>query len=252
VRINKFLAEAGLASRRQADTLIAAGRVSVNGTRITSMGLQVNPETDEVRVDGEPVALQPKLEYWIMNKPAGYLTTVRDPFGRPTVMDLLPHQKTRVYPVGRLDLDTSGLLFFTNDGDLALALTHPRHFVEKVYRAKVRGTPANETLHALETGIRLQDGITSPAKVEIEGVENGNAIIRLTIHEGRKRQVRRMLGTCGYPVITLHRLAVGPLWLGDVKSGEIRRPTPEELNQLLKLKVAVQREGITHAGQGQD
>jgi pseudouridine synthase len=231
-----LLAEAGLASRRQADIIIAAGRVSVNGNVSTTMGLQIDPEKDEVIVDGQRVELQPILEYWIMNKPVGYLTTVRDPFGRPTVMDLLPNLKTRVYPVGRLDLDTSGLLFFTNDGDLALALTHPRHLVEKVYRAEVKGIPTREKLQMLEDGIELQDGMTAPAKAEIEGTENGNAIIRLTIREGRKRQVRRMLGTIGYPVINLHRLAVGPLRLGAVKPGEIRRPTEMELTELLKLK----------------
>lgn len=256
MRINKFLADAGLASRRQADVMIATGRVSVNGMVVTSMGLQIDPEKDEVKVDGEPITLQPGLEYWIMNKPIGYLTTVHDPFGRPTVMDLLPSLKTRVYPVGRLDLDTSGLLFFTNDGDLALALTHPRHLVEKVYCAKVKGIPTQEKLRALEAGIQLLDGKTAPAKIKIEAEESGNAIIRLTIREGRKRQIRRMLGTSGYPVITLHRLAVGPLWLGTVKSGEIRRPTEAELNELLKLKEkllnAVQTGGNKNAGKSQN
>lgn len=254
MRINKFLAEAGLTSRRGADEMIAAGRVAVNGVTVTSMGLHVDPETDEVKVDGVRVRHKSNLEYWIMNKPTGYLTTVRDPFGRPTVMDLLPPLETRVYPVGRLDLDTSGLLFFTNDGDLALALTHPRHLVEKVYRAKVRGIPPKDVIRALEEGIRLQDGMTAPAKVKIEGEENGNAILRLTIREGRKRQVRRMLGTTGYPVITLHRLAVGPLRLGNIKPGELRRPTETELNELFQLKKRLLSStgGNQNAGEGQN
>lgn len=236
MRLNKVLADAGIASRRQADQIIAAGRVRVNGIVVTAMGQSVDPAKDQVTVDGRVLVMPEQFEYWIMNKPAGYLTSVGDPFGRPTVMDLLPPIKARIYPVGRLDLDTSGLLFFTNDGDLALALTHPRHLVEKVYQAKVKGTPSPIALKRLAEGVDLEDGRTAPAKVEIEAVENGNAIVRLTIREGRKRQVRRMLGTVGHPVITLHRLAVGPVWLGSVAPGQVRRPTPEELDALLQLK----------------
>jgi len=234
--LNKFLADAGISSRRQADRIIAAGRVRVNGAVITEMGYMVDPEKDQVTVDGQALILPEKFEYWIMHKPAGYLTSVGDPFGRPTVMDLLPSMQARIYPVGRLDLDTSGLLFFTNDGELALALTHPRHWVEKVYQAKVKGIPSQGTLKRLAEGVDLEDGRTAPAKVEIEAAENGYAIVRLTIREGRKRQVRRMLRTVGHPVVALHRLAVGPLWLGPLAPGKIRRPTPEELDALLQLK----------------
>ncbi|HOP75454.1 MAG TPA: pseudouridine synthase [Bacillota bacterium] len=236
VRLNKVLADAGIASRRQADRIIAAGRVRVNGIVVTEMGYSIDPTKDQVTVDGQMLVMPEKFEYWIMNKPAGYLTSVGDPFGRPTVMDLLPPMKARIYPVGRLDLDTSGLLFFTNDGDLALALTHPRHLVEKVYQAKVKGIPSQGTLKRLAEGVDLEDGRTAPAKVEIEAAENGYAIVRLTIREGRKRQVRRMLRTVGHPVVALHRLAVGPLWLGPLAPGKIRRPTPEELDALLQLK----------------
>lgn len=238
MRLNKLLAVAGVASRRQADQLIAAGRVWVNGVKIIEMGVQVDPQQDRVVVDDQPVLFQIETEkvHYIMHKPVGYLTTVSDPFGRPTVMELLPEHEKRVYPVGRLDLNTSGLLFFTNDGQLALALTHPRHLVEKTYLAKVKGVPSPQNLKQLAEGIELSDGLTAPAQVNIEGRENGNAILSLIIREGRKRQVRRMLLAVGHPVISLSRQAMGPLVLGDLRPGQVRRPTPEELAQLLSLK----------------
>jgi pseudouridine synthase len=242
MRLNKFLAEAGIASRRQADQMIREGRVLLNGHIITEMGVQVNPLSDKVMLDGRPVVLISKYEYLIVNKPPGFLTTVSDPFGRLTVMDLLPPGNTRLYPVGRLDLDTSGLLFFTNDGELALALTHPRHLVEKVYRAKVLGVPDEQKLQILATGVLLEDGLTAPAKVALEGIENGNAIIKITIREGRKRQVKRMMAAIGHPVVSLHRIAVGPLELGDIKPGECRLLTGIELEQLNRLKMRMQAE----------
>lgn len=236
MRLNKFLAEVGVASRRQADRMIADGRISVNGVSVTTLGLQIDPARDRVLVDGKPLQPLHRTEYLILNKPVGYLCTVHDPFGRPTVMDFIPNLGTRVYPVGRLDLDTSGLLFFTNDGVLSLALTHPRHWVEKVYQAKVRGAPTREKLQMLSRGIDLEDGRTAPAKIEIESQANGNAIIRLVLREGRKRQVRRMLSAIDHPVLELKRLAMGPLWLGDLEPGKIRRPTERELHELMALK----------------
>jgi len=235
-RLNKYLAQAGVASRRQADLLIQAGRIRVNGAIVSEMGIQINPEVDLVEVDGRPVKKRMKYEYLILHKPPGYLSTVRDPFGRPTVIDLLPKTESRLYPVGRLDLDTSGLLFFTNDGDLALALTHPRHLVEKVYQAKVSGIPTGSELKELAQGILLEDRLTAPAKIALDRVENGNAIIIITLREGRKRQVKRMMLTIGHPVLSLHRKAMGPLTLGELKPGEYRRPTESELSELLKLK----------------
>ena len=151
-------------------------------------------------------------------------------------MNLLPQGNTRLYPVGRLDLDTSGLLFFTNDGELALALTHPRHLVEKIYQVKVSGIPDTQKLQSLVTGVLLGDGLTAPAKVALEGIENGNAIIKITIREGRKRQIKRMMLAVGHPVISLHRAAVGPLRLGDLRQGEYRNPTDSELKELNQLK----------------
>jgi pseudouridine synthase len=236
MRLNKFLAQAGIASRRQADQMIKEGRVLVNDQIITEMGIQVNPAIDQISIAGQPVVLKAEYEYLILNKPPGFLSTVSDPFGRPTVMHLLPRGNTRLYPVGRLDLDTSGLLFFTNDGELALALTHPRHLVEKVYRVKVNGIPNEQKLQDLATGVLLGDGLTAPAKVALEGMENGNAIIKITIREGRKRQIKRMMLAVGHPVVSLHRAAVGPLTLGDLKPGEYRKPSEIELKELYRLK----------------
>ncbi|MGE5583248.1 MAG: pseudouridine synthase [Bacillota bacterium] len=239
MRLNKFLAQAGVASRRQADQLIKEGRLTVNGRVITEVGVLVDPLNDEIKFDGRTVVMEPEFEYLILHKPPGFLSTVRDPFGRPTVMDLLPKNKTRLYPVGRLDLDTSGLLFFTNDGELALALTHPRHLVEKVYRVKVKGVPSRQELQRLAAGIMLDDGMTAPAKIALEAVENGNAIIGIKIREGRKRQIKRMMRAIGHPVLSLHRLEVGPLKLGGLKPGQYRHPTTSELEELSRLKKLV-------------
>lgn len=235
-RLNKFLAQTGVASRRQADNLIMTGRVKVNGAIVLEMGVQIEPQKDLVEVDGRIVKERTEYEYLILHKPPGYLTTVRDPFQRPTVIDLLPKTESRLYPVGRLDLDTSGLLFFTNDGDLALALTHPRHLVEKVYKVKVFGIPTDLKLRELSQGILLDDGWTAPAKIAIDRIENGNAIIMITLKEGRKRQVKRMMKAVGNPVLSLQRIAMGPLALGKLKPGEWRRLSETELKQLIKLK----------------
>jgi len=242
-RLNKFLAQAGIASRRQADRLIEAGKVSVNGLICSNLGVQIDPEQDRVRVEGKLVEIKQAYEYWLLNKPPGYLTTVNDPFRRATVMELIPKTTVRLYPVGRLDLDTSGLLLFTNDGEVALALTHPRHLVEKIYLAKVLGVPNQNAVRDLENGIILSDGATSPAKIAIEKVENGNAIVRIILREGRKRQVKRMLQAVGHLVLELKRIAMGPLVLGDLKEGVARQLNPTEIGNLLELKKLVPKEG---------
>lgn len=240
MRLNKFLAVSGISSRRQADQLIASGRVSVNGVIVNQMGFQVEPEHDQVTVDGKPVSIKTNYEYLILNKPPGYLTTVTDPFGRSTVMGLLPPNiASRLYPVGRLDKDTSGLLFFTNDGDLALALTHPKHLVEKTYEVTVNGSPSAESLTRLTHGIELEDGPTAPAKIHVKTEQRGTTTLIVIIREGRKRQVKRMMQAIGHPVIKLHRIAMGPLSLGDLKLGATRRPTEKELQELLKLKESI-------------
>jgi 23S rRNA pseudouridine2605 synthase len=244
IRLNKFIAAAGLASRRQADLLIKQGQVQINGKTITELGIQVDPQFDLVTLGTQTIHPESTAEYLILNKPPGYLTTARDPFGRPTVMNLLPPLNSRVYPVGRLDFDTSGLLLFTNDGEIALALTHPRHLVEKVYLATVRGIPTNEALQKLAAGIFLEDGPTAPAKIGINSVNGGNAIVSLTIREGRKRQIKRMLQAIGHPVTQLQRIAMGPLTLGDLGLGCWRRLSKPELAALLKLKAQLKQKTI--------
>ncbi len=242
-RLNKFIANAGAASRRNADLLIKAGKVTVNGKVVAQMGIQIDPLVDRVAIDGVPVEVSGRYEYLVLYKPPGYLSTVKDPFNRPTVIDLLPekYKRLRVYPVGRLDMDTTGLLFFTNDGDLALALTHPRHLVEKVYQVKVQGVPASTQLVQLEKGIVLEDGITAPAKVGLESIEKGNAILRMVIREGRKRQIKRMMSAINHPVMALHRLRMGPLTLNGMKPGEIRKVNQSELQALFLLKETIKK-----------
>lgn len=254
-RLNKFLAHCGVASRRQAEQLILQGRVRRNGEVIRELGVQIDPTKDRIELDGKPLRSSSEWVYIILHKPPGYLTTVRDPFNRPTVMDLLPKTEARLYPVGRLDLDTSGLLFLTNDGDMALALTHPRHLVEKIYRVKVAGNPEPKLLEKLEQGIVLEDGPTAPARVAIENVEKGYAMVRVVLREGRKRQIKRMFKAIGHPVLELQRLAMGPLQLGDLPVGKFRVPTAAELNALQRLKAGLQNQGKhgkQNAGQGED
>jgi 23S rRNA pseudouridine2605 synthase len=225
MRLNAYLARAGVASRRGADELIKAGRVTVNG----EPG-QLNTfvqSRDRVRVDGELVALQ-RLAYVLLNKPAGVVTTARDPQGRPTVVELVPSEP-RVVPVGRLDVDTTGALLLTNDGPLAHRLAHPRYGVEKVYEATVEGAPTDDALQALRDGIDLEDGRTAPARVR-RLVPNR---IELAIHEGRNRQVRRMLEAVGHPVTQLHRAAYAGLTLEGLELGRWRELEPSEVEMLL-------------------
>lgn len=234
IRLAKYLAQCGVASRRKAEELIAAGLVQVNGETVRELGRKVDPETDRVTVEGRAVAPAQERIYLVLHKPAGYVTTVRDPWGRPTVMDLVPEKygRFRLFPAGRLDQNTTGLLFLTNDGEAALALTHPRYQVLKVYEALVQGVPKAGTLRRLREGIRLEDGITFPAKVDILRVEEGNATLRITVHEGRKRLIRRMCRAAGHPVLALKRVAIGPLVLGDLPPGKTRLLQPAEVKQL--------------------
>jgi 23S rRNA pseudouridine2605 synthase len=241
-RLNKFLAHAGVASRRQADQWIAAGRIRVNGEVVADLGRQIDPEKDRVLVDNQPVVTRAGYEYWMLNKPPGYLSTVRDPFQRPTVLDLLPASMARLYPVGRLDFDSSGLLLLTNDGDLTLVLTHPRHLIEKTYRVRVEGIPESGELQRLTDGVELRDGMTAPAKVHLAQTLPKEAVIEIIIREGRKRQVKRMFLEIGHRVLELERTAVGPLQLGNLKPGECRRLTEAELARLITLKERFQQE----------
>jgi 23S rRNA pseudouridine2605 synthase len=219
MRLNAFLARAGVASRRRADELILAGRVHVNG-QAGELNTVIGKH-DLVEVDGERVVRQP-LAHLLLHKPAGVVTTARDPHGRATVVGLVPSQP-RVVPVGRLDADTTGVLLLTNDGELAHRLAHPRYGVAKVYEADVEGAPSNDALEALRGGIELDDGRTAPAEVRVLSASRRHSRVELTLHEGRKHQVKRMLEAVGHPVRRLHRSRYAELDLSGLDAGEWRQ-----------------------------
>jgi 23S rRNA pseudouridine2605 synthase len=240
-RLARFLAHAGVASRRYAEELIAAGRVQVNGVTVTSQGVRIDATTDRITVDGRPIQAAVEHVYLLLNKPVGYVSTARDPQGRPTVLDLLPSEirQLRVYPVGRLDVDTSGLLLLTNDGDFALRLTHPRYEKEKHYEVLVQGQPTQEALVALQKGvvIREDDGQpfqTSPARVQLLRTVGNDSWLALTISEGHKRQIRRMLASVGLPVRHLQRVGIRGIGLQNLPVGKWRYLTPDEIHRLLQ------------------
>lgn len=233
MRLQKYLARCGVASRRACESYIQDGRVSVNGRVVTELGSKVDEAKDEVSVDGELIRLPDDHVTIMLHKPAGYVTTMSDPQGRPTVAELVPlGEYPGLYPVGRLDRDTTGLLLFTTDGELGNALLHPSKHVSKRYIAEVEGHPTKAELSQLERGVVLDDGPTAPAKVELLHSGKGS-IVALTIHEGRKRQVKRMLAAVGHPVTKLHRESFGNLSLGGLALGQWRELTPEELSGLI-------------------
>ena len=225
-RLQKVLARVGVGSRRVVEDLIAAGRISVNG-EIAILGARVQVDHDVVEVDGTQLSLKADAVTYLLNKPRGVITTASDPQGRPTVVEIVPDEP-RVYPVGRLDLDTEGLLLLTNDGAMAHRLTHPSFAIEKEYLAHVEGIPSRASLRQLREGIELDDGLTAPAAAATVGP----GLIRLTIHEGRNRQVRRMCEAVGHPVRRLVRTRIGPLMDQRLKPGEFRRLTTEEVLEL--------------------
>jgi pseudouridine synthase len=230
-RLQKVLAAAGYGSRRKCEELIASGRVKVNG-RIARLGDKVDPRRDRIFLDGVPVDLRQDKKYFLLNKPPGYITTVKDPRGRPTVMDLI-HEEGRLFPVGRLDKDTRGLLLITNDGYLAQKLTHPSHGVRKTYVVLAEGYPTPGALARLRGGVELEDGTTSPAEVRVKGRSGNRCLLEITIKEGRKRQVRRMCAAVGLKVLDLVRIRVGPLELKGVPEGSYRELTAGEVEKLL-------------------
>jgi len=232
IRLQKFLAQCGVASRRKAEEYIRNGKVRVNGRIVTEMGVKVSPD-DHVEVDGKPVKPEKKKVYIIMHKPRGYVTTVSDPEGRKTVLELVQEVKERVYPVGRLDYDTSGLLLLTNDGEFANMLMHPRHEILKVYIATVKGKPSDEAIERLKNGVKIDDYVTAPAFVRVLNVYENKTKLEITIHEGRNRQIRKMCEIIGHPVIRLKRIAYGSLDLGSLKPGEWRYLTDKEVKQLM-------------------
>jgi len=234
MRIHKALSENGIASRRKAEELIERGKVTVNG-HPAIIGQDINPDRDVVCVEGKRVYFQKKrdLYYIMLNKPRGYVTTMQDELGRKCVAELVDNVPARVYPVGRLDKDSEGLLLLTNDGDFANFIMHPRHHVSKTYRVTVRPSVSEEQLIALSTGVTLDDGYTTaPAQVEVETHETGRAVIRITINEGKNRQVRRMCDAVGLEVARLRRVSVGPIKLGMLQPGEWRMLKPIEVGAI--------------------
>ena len=232
-RLQKMIAAHGLTSRRGPEELICMGQVSLNGQVATEQGLRVT-DRDEICVNGELLAAKPSLRYIILHKPAGWITSMSDEKGRRTVCDLLTNVSERVYPVGRLDYDTSGLLLLTNDGELANRLTHPSHNVEKTYSVLIKGKISNEAIKKLREGVELADGLTSPARVRRLREKDQGTLIEIIIHEGRNRQVRRMLDAVGYEVLHLKRTALADLNLTDLPMGKYRDLTAIELAQLKK------------------
>lgn len=233
-RIQKILAQMGVTSRRKAEELIISGRVTING-RTAVIGMKADPERDHIKFDGKLLSTQEPKVYLIFNKPRGVITSISDPEGRPVVMDFLRDVKWRVFPVGRLDYDTEGLILLTNDGELANSIMHPSKKIPKVYLAKVKGSLDKDSMTKLTRGIMLEDGMTAPARVRKIRNLNNNSWIEITIYEGRKRQVRRMLETVGHPVLKLKRIAINGIYLGNLNPGDFRYLTKEEINHLKNI-----------------
>ncbi|MHB8172590.1 MAG: pseudouridine synthase [Thermincolia bacterium] len=231
-RLQKVLAQAGVASRRACEELIKEGKVKVNGKVVTELGTKVNSAKDKVEVAGKRLSVKEDKVYVLLHKPVGYLSTVKDPKQRRTVMALIKDVKERVYPVGRLDHDTEGLLLLTNDGELTYALTHPKHEVDKTYLAWVEGIPAIQKIEQLRQGVTLEDGPTAPANVKSLDKQEGHALLEITIHEGRNRQVRRMCEYIGHPVIALQRTRLGFLTLEGLGKGKYRYLANKEIKEL--------------------
>jgi pseudouridine synthase len=234
VRLQKYIAMCGAASRRGAETLIVAGRVKVNGKFVTELGTKVEAG-DTVELDGKVLSVEQDKLYIMLNKPVGCVTTASDQFGRKTVLDYVTGLSERVYPVGRLDYDTSGLLLLTNDGELTYRLTHPKHNVNKTYIAEVDKPLDNADVERLKNGVMLDGRMTAPAKVKLMGNSKGLTRVRITIHEGRNRQVRRMFESVGARVKTLQRVSIGELSLGELRCGEYRALSKDEIKYITGL-----------------
>ncbi len=233
MRINKYLAESGVASRRACDKMIAEGRVKVNG-KPASLGEDV-ADGDEVTVDGKPVQRRTAHSYYLMNKPKGYVCTVKDDKDRKTVMQLLPEGVGRLFPVGRLDYDTEGMLLFTDDGDLAFRLTHPKNEIEKTYLVKIEGSITDADLNRLRTGVELDGKMTNKSRVRVVAADKRFTKLHVTIHEGRNRQVRRMFEAVGKHIVFLKRIKIGDMGLGSLERGAVRKLTAEEVFYLTNL-----------------
>ena len=237
MRLEKYIATSGIASRRAAKKSILAGAVTVNGKSVLVPGHPIDTETDVVEFEGKRVEPLTEHIYLMLNKPAGYVTTRQDERGRPTVMDLVSDPSDTIYPVGRLDLETEGLLLFTNDGDFAYQLLHPSHEIEKTYLVWVNGVPSDDAIQRLRQGVTIPSGTTAPAKVKHLKVSQDSVSTKfeVVIHEGKKRQVRLMFKAVGYSVIRLKRVQIGSLRLGNLPSGQYRFLTPAEISELMPL-----------------
>lgn len=235
MRLQKYLAEAGVASRRKSEELILQGRVEVNGTKVTELGTRVGPG-DAIKLDGREVRRAEKQVYIMLNKPAGYVTTSKDQFSRKTVLDLVAGVEERIYPVGRLDYETSGLLLLTNDGELAFKLTHPGHEIEKVYHARISGFPEEKDIKAFEKGIRIEDYVTAPAKLKLVEKLADSSVVEVAVHEGRNRQVRKMFEALGKRVLKLRRVATGPLRLEGLEEGKWRYLSDSEIKAVKAIR----------------
>ncbi|MGL5330336.1 MAG: pseudouridine synthase [Peptostreptococcaceae bacterium] len=238
MRINKYIASCGIASRRKAEEIILQGRVKVNGETVNELSFSVDENNDIVEIDNERIGLDEKKVYIVLNKPEGYITTVKDQFDRPSVLDLVSDIKERIYPIGRLDYETSGLLILTNDGDLTYTLTHPKHEVDKTYMAIVKGIPSEKELEDFKNGLYIEDYKTAPAKIKVvkSDKEKNYSICQIKIHEGRNRQVRKMCRAINHPVLRLRRVAMGDITLKETEVGKYRYLTNEEINYLKELK----------------
>ncbi|MGL4362674.1 MAG: pseudouridine synthase [Cellulosilyticaceae bacterium] len=234
MRLQKYLAQAGVASRRKCEVYIQEGKITVNGEVVKELGTQVE-DNDKITFNGKEVKIKTEYVYYVLHKPVGYITTVSDEKNRPTVMELLGTIKERVFPVGRLDYNTGGLLLMTNDGALTYALTHPKHDIPKTYIAKVKGHVNARSIDKLCQGVRIEDYITSPAKVKRISEGGTTTTISITIHEGRNRQVRKMCEAIGHDVLSLKRVAMGPIKLEDLKEGTYRQLTSEEYKYLMDI-----------------
>jgi pseudouridine synthase len=234
-RIQKILAKAGIASRREAERMLIEGRVMVNGKVVDQLGFKADPLKDHIKVDGRRLtAFEPKVTL-LLNKPRGYLSTVKDPKGRPTVMDLIKKVKWRIYPVGRLDFDAEGILLLSNDGDLTHILSHPRFMIPRTYFVKVEGVPDERELNRLKKGVKLEDGKAKAASVSILRQREKNCWVQVVVTEGRNRLVKRMFSAVGHPVLKLKRVGFGPIRLDDLSVGQFRYLTPEEIEKLKGL-----------------